>query len=164
MRQALTGLAFVLVPGLAPEVTAARSRQREWPQPDSPPYLIATGPPALRFRGPEAPPEPEVRPVAIGPPIPGLKPGEAVVAAANLAAVQPPMSEGELKAPAAASPRSDRGPPPAKKDPPSIIPDDTRSEIRAEDFIPFFQLPGSGASGPTVGLPPSSATYTQTRK
>lgn len=150
---------MLLVPGLAPDVTAARSRQREWRQPESPPYLVATGPPALRFRGPEIPSEPALRPVAIGPPIPGLTAAETVVAAANQAALQPSSGDEKPKA----APQGDRGPPPARKEPPSILPDDTRPAIKAEDFLPFFQVPGASTSASAVGLPPSSATYTQSR-
>ncbi len=59
--------------------------------------------------------------------------------------------------------------------PPPILPDDTRPKVRAEDFLPFFQFPGSAAAGdvtvvvPTTpgGVPApatqprSSATYRQ---
>ena len=120
---------------------------------------MTTGPPALRFRGPEIPPEPALRPVAIGPPIPGLNAEETAVAAANQAALQPPSGDEKPKV----APQGDRGQPPANKAPPAILPDDTRPVIKAEDFLPFFQVPGAGASGPTAGLPPSSATYTQSR-
>jgi hypothetical protein len=55
--------------------------------------------------------------------------------------------------------------------PPAILPDDTRPKVRAEDFLPFFQFPGSGSNPNDVTvvpapaepgkLPPSSATYRQ---
>jgi hypothetical protein len=56
--------------------------------------------------------------------------------------------------------------------PVSILPDDTRREIRAEDVLPFFQFPGAPDSGALVvpsttssprgtTAPPSSATYKQ---
>ena len=159
IRQAVTGFAMLLVPGLAPDVTAARSRQREWRQPESPPYLVTTGPPALRFRGPEILPEPALRPVAIGPPIPGLNAEETKVAAANHAALRPPSGDEKPRA----VPKGDQGLPPANEAPPAILPDDTRPVIKAEDFLPFFQVPGAGAPAPSAGLPPSSATYTQSR-
>ena len=145
MRQTLTGLACLLLPGFTPESTAARARQRELRTPV--PYLVATGPPGLRFQALEVPPEPVVRPTAIGPPVPGLSAEETVVAAANTEAVQRPRDNGPQKpAPATA--------PPSKPAPPAILPDDTRPVIRAEDFLPYFQAPGA--------IPPSSATYTQT--
>jgi hypothetical protein len=59
-----------------------------------------------------------------------------------------------------------------------MIPDDARPTIRAEDFLPYFQIPGSAQQPSDVTLlvpaarsapapaaiPPSSATYTQTPK
>jgi hypothetical protein len=52
---------------------------------------------------------------------------------------------------------------------PAILPDDTQPKVRAEDFLPFFQFPGTGAGQGDVTpapaapgkLPPSSATYRQ---
>ena len=165
LRQALHCLAFLLLLGLGPEATAAKFRQREWSAPESAPYLTATGPPVLRFREPEVPPEPALRPVAVGPPVPGLNAVESAVAVANAAAVRvspaggvPVMDvakPGQLNTPQGA-------PKPlaaAKPIPPAILPDDTRPQVRAEDFLPYFQIPG----GPVPAqLPPSSATYTQT--
>ncbi len=69
-------------------------------------------------------------------------------------------------------------PAPAVKSPPAIIQDDLRPTARAEDFLPYFQMPGSARSSGDVTLltpglrsapapaaiPPSSATYTQTPK
>lgn len=69
-------------------------------------------------------------------------------------------------------------PPPATKPPPAIITDELRPAARAEDFLPYFQMPGSArtsrdvnllmpapGSAPTpAAIPPSSATYTQTPK
>lgn len=166
-RQALAGLALLLAPGLAPESTAARSRQREWRPPESTPYLIATGPPGLRFCAPVVPAEPELRPVASGPPVPGLNAQETVVAAANTAALRAPPDHGPPRpglepGPASVAVPTAPAPPAApKRTPTAILPDDTRSEIRAEDFLPYFQAPGVRTSGTGSGLPPSSATYTQ---
>ncbi len=113
------------------------------------PYLVATGPPGLRFQALEVPPEPVLRPVVIGPPVPGLTAEETVVAAANTEAVQLPRDTGPPPpAPAVAVP--------SKPAPAAILPDDTRPAIRAEDFLQYFRAPGA--------IPPSSATYTQTPK
>ena len=147
MHQALIGLACLLLPGITPESTAARARQRELRTPLPLPYLVATGPPTLRFQALEVPPEPVLRPVANGPPVPGLTAEETVVAVANTEAVQMPRNTGPPKSVSAAAP-------PSKPAPRAILPDDTRPAIRAEEFLPYFQVPGS--------LPPSSATYTQT--
>ncbi|WP_415908155.1 hypothetical protein [Oleiharenicola sp. Vm1] len=61
------------------------------------------------------------------------------------------------------------------KPPATILPDDTRPKVRAEDFLPFFQFPGSAPANGDVTvvapvpnaapgaapLPASSATYRQ---
>jgi hypothetical protein len=161
---ALTGLALLLAPGFAPNTNAAKSRQREWRQPDSAPYLIATGPPGLRFCAPEAPPEPELRPVASGPPLPGLSAQETLVAEANSAAVQSAAEAAKKPESVIAPPGASPPPATAKPSPPAILPDDTRAQIRAEDFLPYFQVPGAPSAASPGGLPPSSATYTQSPK
>ena len=65
---------------------------------------------------------------------------------------------------------------PASRGPAPILRDDTRPSLQPEDFLPFFQLPGTGrlsgevtvitpvpAQAPAPpALPPSSATYRQT--
>jgi hypothetical protein len=65
---------------------------------------------------------------------------------------------------------------PEKPAPLSILPDEMRPQVRPEDFLPFFQIPGSrGNPDVTVAVPiqaqpaqpppqPSSATYLQTDK
>ncbi len=164
-KQALTGLALLLAPGLAFDTYAAKSRQREWRPPDSAPYLIATGPPGLRFCAPQAPPEPELRPVASGPPVPGLSAQETIVATANTAAAQVAVGEA-MKKTEPASPLPGVAPASAvtKPNPPAILPDDTRAQIRAEDFLPYFEAPKARSAAAPGSLPPSSATYTQSPK
>ncbi len=66
-------------------------------------------------------------------------------------------------------------PPPPKPTPRAIIPDATRPTVRPEDFLPYFQIPGSARSANEVNvimpansvtspapatLPPSTATFT----
>jgi hypothetical protein len=62
-------------------------------------------------------------------------------------------------------------PPPAKT-PAALIPDDTQHEIRPEEILPFFQLPGAGGKTTIVvpavptspeetRLPVSTAVYRQ---
>lgn len=150
------------------------------PADGSTPYLGAIGPPALRFREPETVTTPVPRPVAIGPPVAGLSPLEASVAIANAAALKemPGPGPGLTAQPVAkvARPRDPAPAVPARPTPPAILPDDTRPQVRAEDFLPFFQIPGAsrrpgeanliiplspGTPAPTP-LPPSSATYSQT--
>jgi hypothetical protein len=47
------------------------------------------------------------------------------------------------------------------------LPDDTRPKVRAEDFLPFFQFPGTAPAEvappppPPASLPLSTATYSQ---
>ncbi len=186
-RRTLHCLALLLLSGVAPESTQAGSRQRAIMRPfgdlhasDGEPYLIVVGAPGLRFREPEPVPSVAPRPVAVGPPIAGLKAVEATVAAANAAAVRvvpavpvPTLDDGKVGQVGAAA--NEPAPPVAKKaGPPAILPDDMRPRVRAEDFLPYFQIPGTlptgnangvpvppGAPGPAP-LPPSSATYTQT--
>jgi hypothetical protein len=65
---------------------------------------------------------------------------------------------------------------PEKRAPLSILPDEMRPQVRPEDFLPFFQIPGAhGNPDVTVAVPvqaqpaqpppqTSSATYLQTDK
>jgi hypothetical protein len=169
MRQALHCLALLLLPGLVPESPRARARSHtgarapgDWAVLIPAPYLTAVGAPGLRFLEAEVAFEPAARPVAVGPPVPGLNAAETAVAVANAAAVRVPavgggpMSDdakrGKVDAPQGAFPPSVS----PKSVPPAILPDDTRPRVRAEDFLPFFQVPGT--------VPPSSATYTQSPK
>ncbi len=172
MRQALHCLAFLLLPGLSPEATQARTRPRpgvpimnDWRAQEAAPYLPVLGSLGLRFREPEFVPEPAVRTVAVGPPVPGLSAKEAVVSVANAVALQATIAGPAPKAPLATpgqttTPKGE--PAPAVPAPPSaVLPDDSQPQVRAEDFLPYFQLPGAPRPAP---LPPSSATYTQTPK
>ena len=67
---------------------------------------------------------------------------------------------------------------PTEKVTPPILPDEIRATVRPEDFLPYFQIPGSARRADDVtllvpvprvpnaqgSLPSSSATYTQTPK
>ena len=62
-------------------------------------------------------------------------------------------------------------PEPPKPAPVPILQDTVRPQVQAEDFLPFFLIPGSArttGSAPTAPepgkLPPSSATYTESPK
>lgn len=186
-RRALHGLSLLLLPALAPEGVQAgpqsgRTPGHRAPEPPPTPYLAVVGAPPLRFAEPAPPPDLTTRPPAAAPPRPALTQTEEVVATENLAAAK---SVAEA-APAAATPDSitdtqtvvqDTPPPSPNKVPPAILPDDNRPPVRAEDFLPFFQIPGSsrrasdvmlvtpvpnGAPAPAP-LPPSSATYNQSK-
>jgi hypothetical protein len=168
---------------LTPGITEANIRARlpdnrgDRPAADggSLPYLRITGALALRF-SPPPPPPPDLttKPAASAPPFP-------VEAAPVAPASTPVFTATPLPEPAPQAPAAPATPaqPPASviSNPPSeILPDDTRPTTRPEDFLPYFQFPGSStgdvnvimpatpARPPAPGqLPPSSATYTQQR-
>ena len=189
MRRALHCLSLLLLPALAPDGVHALPRSR--PPGSGPdlrnaepnPYLPKLGAPALRFQDATPPPDLVTRPAAAAPPTPALTPTEASVALANAAAAHPaPASTSEprtVTSPPAPAPDANPQPPAAApvKTPPAILPDNARPSVRPEDFLPYFQIPGSAqqpsdvtllvpaapaAPTPPATLPPSSATYTQT--
>ena len=164
---------------LAPSSTDARSRLPanfggNLPlDSDSRPYLKITTVLPLRFADALPPPDLTVKPAAGAPPqlAPAASTPVSTVAApasSNGPAPEPRQPEPEN----AAVPSSHPGP--ASANPPApIIPDDTRPSTRPEDFLPFFQFPGT-TSGVNVVVPvttarppapgqqpPSSATYQQ---
>jgi hypothetical protein len=159
-------LVLSLLPGVA--ISASSSVAPETPAPPgSRPYLSAIGAPALRFG--EAPPPPDLRPAAGAPPTPK---DEVAAAPAEVIAHEAPIP---AETPAATTVPQNVKPEPVKRAAPPILPDDTRSKVRAEDFLPYFQFPGSASSTGDVTvivpgapaanapapLPPSSATYRQ---
>jgi len=171
-RRAGIRLALSLFPVVALS-SASIAPETGWSRPRSRPYLTAVAAPPLRFAAPLPPPDLSVRPPAGGP-LPPVETPEA----AGVAAVQP--GPDAAKAAATASvPEVDAAPAPAEvkppTPPPSILPDDLRTKVRPEDFLPFFQFPGSGSNPNDVTVvmpavpappvpgtqPPSSATYKQ---
>ncbi len=189
VRRALRCLSLVLLPALAPEGVHALPRPRaprthsHWQPAEPIPYLRATGAPPLRFQEAAPPPDLASRPPGAAPPVPALTLTESTVAlenAAAVAALSPPgTAPAAASEPAAVSDGATRpasASPPAKS-PPPILPDDVRPTVRPEDFLPFFQIPGSSrrpadvtviaptnvaSPAPTApAIPPSSATYTQ---
>lgn len=191
LRRALQRLSLLLLPAFAPHAMYAvthsnltsRASQAVGPV-EAPPYLPALGPPPLRFQE-EAPPPPDLvtRPAAGAPPVPALSPTESSVALANAAAAGRSLSaiaRGQDEAPVTElEPVQD--PKAAKKPAPApILRDEFHNEVRPEDFLPFFQVPGTPrpsddappaapepprpAAAPTPApLPPSTATYTQSK-
>ena len=185
-RRALRYLSLLLLPALAPK--SAHSLPHSRPVPGAPanlggdepaPYLPLLGALPLRFQSAPPPPDLTTRPAAAAPPVPAPSPTESSVAQANAAAVQPAAA---TKRVADETPLADlkprETPPPAKPVPPPILPDDARQAIRPEDFLPYFQIPGSAkqpgdvnvivpaalAAPAPAPLPPSSVIYTQTPK
>lgn len=171
-RRAGFRLAWLLLPGVALTVSSVAT---EYFGHASRPYLTATGAPALRFGDAPPPPPPWVRPAAGAPPVPAQG-GVAAAPPDPTAESTPEMPD--TPAPAAVTPDIILPPspqPPAKVHAP-ILPDDTRPKVRAEDFLPFFQFPGSatnagevtvvtpavpGQSPAPASQPRSSATYRQ---
>lgn len=172
-RRAFHCLSLLLLPVLVPSGMAAGDRLRlsQESAPDMEeavplPYLPYLGAPPLRFQDPAPPHDVAARPAAAAPPQPHLTPAEASVgmansAAANLASAHPTT---ESRATDENAPQPE-APKPA---PVPILPDTVRPQVQAEDFLPFFLIPGpakSVGSAPSATepgkLPPSSATYTE---
>lgn len=151
----------ISAPSVAPEPSSSISR----------PYLATVGSPALRFGEAIPPPDLSARPAAAAPPLPAEEHAAPLVepAKGDVTVVPPVAKPVDLPA-STDTTKVAPGKPPAE-----ILPDDTRPKVRAEDFLPFFQFPGSGSangdvtvvapvpnSAPTAApLPASSATYRQ---
>jgi hypothetical protein len=143
-------------------------------------YLPTLGAPELRFLAEPPPLDPNVHPPATSLPkgadplAPDFTAAESAISAENARAASPareipPEPTVETREPAALPP---------KAAPTPILPDDTRPHTKPDDFLPFFQVPGSASrpgdviltvpapasAGQPAPLPPSSATYTQTPK
>lgn len=195
LRQASHCLALLLLPALAPGFSRAMPRPRVTPGPEvavqrrhlPQPYLRVVGAPPLRFVEVAPPPDLVTRPPAAGKP-PGLAdnheteldPSSEIM---DDSAPETASATEVVDAMPVASPPPDTATPasrvptaPAPSGPAPILPDDTRPSLRPEDFLPFFQLPGTSSVSADVtviapvprqapappALPPSSATYRQT--
>jgi hypothetical protein len=148
------------------------SDKAPYPQ-HSRPYLRVVAAPPLRFDDPEPPPDLSARPPAGGPPkLPEKdsakpdvilpKPAPAAQSAASTLTIESHVGVAPVAPTATAAPAAPSSLP--------ILPDDARSQVRAEDFLPYFQYPGAARSGrageasPSSSAPPlpaSSATYTE---
>lgn len=164
----LLGLLPCMVVGTPPLTPEPR-----WPI-RSRPYLAVLGPSPLRIQAEVPPPDLSAHPPAGAPPqvvphttaeSPGELPTPTELSSATAtqpASEHPPIAENSPVPNAEEKPAK-----PAK----SILPDDTRPKVRAEDFLPFFQPPGASPNPndvtltPTPPAPgvqtPSSATYRQ---
>lgn len=192
-RTALHCLSLLLLTAMASDGVSALPRPRAAAKgarggqqgSDRNPYLPVTGAPPLRFATVPPPPDLVTRPPAAAPPTPALSPTEASIAQANAAAARSAVlaeTKGD-KSPGGNSAESNPSAPagtdtPPARVPPAILPDTIKPTVRPEDFLPFFQIPGSAQSTADVtvvvpapkappapgALPPSSATYTQTPK
>lgn len=179
MRTAGFCLALGLSAALTPTGVQASVRTRPsadaTPGAASLPYLQAAGALPLRFQPVPAPLEALERPT---PPPASTSSGSSTETIGT--AAQAPGAQAHADTPVPAMPETaDKvaasAAAPAVKTPPPIIPDEARPVVRPEDFILYFQLPGSARQSPNMTvvvpapkapptpgtLPPSSATYTQ---
>jgi len=138
---------------------------------DTRPYLLVVGPPALRFREAIEPqPDLSTRPPAGAPPHP-LSGQSVAQPTATRAEAESPRQPSTAPAPASSASPGQKTAPDTGPAPSPILPDDVRPRVRPEDFLPYFQFPGSRPNpedvssvptAPAPGMqPPSSATYKQ---
>lgn len=176
VRRALHCLSLLLVPAMTLDEGHAGVRLRSTLRlgPDSVPYLPVLGSPSIRVEEALPPPDLVTRPPASAPPVPALTPAETSVAVANADAAQstPPAPERAVDE----KPPQPPPPPAPTKTPDPILPDNLHPVTRPEDFLPYFQIPGTakqpgdvtilapaaGSAPAPASIPPSSATYTQT--
>lgn len=180
MRKAFYCLSLLLLPAITPSRVHALPRR---PQitfaprvAEQPPYLSVNGAPPLRFMAAPAP----VKHVALAPVSAETPDGTVTTAlptstpAASNSVTSPALTEALTRGEAAAN----KEPAPPAKPAAPILPDDARPIVRPEDFLPYFQIPGSARNAGDVTLfvpavptapaasplPASSATYTQSPK
>jgi hypothetical protein len=155
----------VNTPNAAPLIRADADAP-PYPQ-DSRPYLRVINSPPLRFEDLPPPPDLAVRPPASGPPkLPETekdkdKTGPDVVLPKRVSPAKAAAAAAEAKA------NEIHVAAPVVIPPPAILPDDVPSQVRPEDFLPYFQYPGMGrrarSDAPAANPPPpaSTATYNQ---
>ncbi len=185
LSKALNCLLLVLLPATATDNAFALSRIRppgsgpELHHAGAIPYLSTVGAPPLRFRSPPPIPTPSVPLESHLPPpprdasedvttLPNERPTPSDSSAASNPEINPSTGEPANFQPLLPGPI---------KEPQPIMRDSLTPTIRAEDFLPFFQIPGAGRASADVTLlvpvapaapaapasiPPSSATYRQT--
>ena len=158
-----------------PPITHTLGADYPPPEEDARTYLHVVGPPPLRFEELEVVPQKDVStrpPPGAPPPPPAIEkqPGHNsimdVLLAPGWTGMDDHPSKSEMKKAKSSSTA-------AKAGAPAILPDEGTSRVHPEDFLPFFQFPGSARNGgadsnsgvPTPAvpgqLPASSATYQQ---
>lgn len=168
--RALPCLALLLVPSLV--IESAWSRQlatAERVLAVQTPYLVAIGSPPMRFLAPAPPRDLVSHPPAGAPPQPQLAPPTRpdFVPADPPTTIEPAVAEPPATSDVVATEESA----PAKRVLPILV-DELRPRVRAEDFLPYFQIPAGQEgdvnllvpvprSSAPAALPTSSATYTQ---
>ena len=159
-------LSMFLIPGTVLCMPLSFSEPK--PANRSRPYLVVAGPPALRFQDALVPqPDVSTRPPAGAPPHPMARPAFSAVR------VEPRQEEVPSATAATSQPLPPKPAPAPEQGTTAapILPDEARSKIRPEDFLPYFQFPGAGSNPEDVSsvptppepgkLPPSTATYRQ---
>ena len=181
VNRALRLLALLLcaVPPARAALTVPRLFRTKRPVASESPhgYLSAIGAPELRFQSA----------VVVATPSPAAKSVPAEAATSETPTDKSPSQSAEnalgattsVSAEAAtAVATGEKHPTPKTKPASVIIRDDTRTAVRPEDFLPFFQFPAAGKEAGSLNLvvpvpgqpaqgsplPASSATYTQTPK
>lgn len=178
-NRALRSLSLLLLALISQREMQAMPRFRQPKTNVAPPlprgYLAAIGAPALRFEEPApAPTERPLSPSIVSAPTP-IPP--AISQETEKAAPVSVPTPSQIEDSGIAEAKGEQKPALKNKPSPAIIPDDTRPQVRAEDFLPFFQFPATGSNGTMnvivpvprepaspAALPTSSATYTQTPK
>lgn len=176
--KAIKCLSLALLQVMATDDATALPRTRppgsgpEQPHAGAIPYLATVGPRALRFQTPAPPPA--VRDVADALPADPTPAEDTNVVVSNEATRAAVESSGSTTADSSiAAGNVPTGP--AKSSEP-ILRDHITPTVRAEDFLPYFQIPGSAQNSSDVTLlvpvapaapapaaiPSSSATYRQT--
>ncbi len=168
------GVGLRLLLGLIPCLAAAtppRAPDPSWPA-RSRPYLAVLGSSTLRIQAATPPPDLNAHLPAGAPP----QPAPAAIVSPMALSPPVPSSAPAEPTPESITPTTESTPAPVSEEKPaktfkSILPDDTRQKVRAEDFLPFFQPPGANPNPndvtvvptpPAPGIqPPSSATYRQ---
>lgn len=180
-RKVLRCLSLFLVPALTLDEGHAGPRLRNalCPSAEPAPYLPVLGSLSIRVEVAQPPPDLVTRPASGAPPVPALTAEESTVAAANADAARSTATPSEqTPSPDAKTDAVHVTPPPTPegKTPAPILPDTTHPVVHPEDFLPYFQIPGTrqspdvtvivpGVPAPPVpaSLPPSSASYIQTK-
>ena len=142
------------------------------------PYLPYNGAPPLRFAAAPPPLKPLEVPVPEGTTPNSSADTSAATATSSTAPADGTTSAALTEALTEGTTASSKNATPTTKSPAPILPDEARPTVRAEDFLPFFQIPASSRKPGDVtllvpGIPtppapgtlqPSSATYTQSPK
>ncbi len=121
-------------------------------------YLAVVGAPPLRINPTPTPPVYDLDPLPPGLDVPMPSNEHSATTISDSRSPALPLAP-------RGTPQDKPNQPTEADEPPPILPDDLRREVRPEDVVPFFQYPRGRIPAPgqpaTPQLPPSSATYQQ---